>query len=143
MKKQFILLSFLSVLLRVAAQNEQGRDSTLLKHFPTETEGMPQMAPPSTSITSNRKMPIGTSISTDSITLNVPPLPTYVPTLPWMDVKMGKMVSTYDPFAMDYERYGTFRLSDKSMLGTFSTYGASVQCLKDEAGNGPHTSSGH
>lgn len=122
MRKLFIFLLFLSTILRVAAQNEQPKDSTSLKRFPIENGGVPQTAPPSTSATYNRETPVSTSLSADSITFSVPPLPTHVPTLPWMDVKMGKMVSKYDPFVMDYERYGTFCLSDKSMLGTFSTY---------------------
>ena len=35
---------------------------------------------------------------------------------------MGKMVSHYDPFVMDYELYDTFILSGKTALSTFSTY---------------------
>lgn len=69
MKKLFILLSFLSVFLRAAAQNEQPKDSTLLKRFPTENKGLPQIAPPSTSATSSREMPENTSIDTDSTPL--------------------------------------------------------------------------
>ncbi|RGN37183.1 hypothetical protein [Bacteroides oleiciplenus] len=123
MKKLFILLFLLSVFLRVVAQNEQPEDSTLLKRPPTEVNGLLQMAPPSTSSAiSNREMPVNTSISADSITLNVPPLPTYTPNLPWMDVKMGKMVSHYDPFVMDYELYDAFMLTGKTALSTFSTY---------------------
>ena len=49
-------------------------------------------------------------------------LPTYYPNFPWMDIRMGKMVSSYDPFVMDYEHYGAFQLSPNSILSTFSTY---------------------
>ena len=122
MKKLFFLLFLLSVFLRIAAQNEQLKDSTLLNRFPTENKGLPQIAPPTTSATFSREMPENTSIGTDSVTLNVPPLPTHIPNLPWMDVKMGKMVSSYDPFVMDYEHYGAFQLSPNSILSTFSTH---------------------
>ena len=122
MKKLFFLLFLLSVFLRIAAQNEQPKDSTLLNRFPTENKGLPQIAPPTTSATFSREMPENTSIGTDSVTLNVPLPPTYIPNLPWMDVKMGKMVSSYDPFVMDYELYDAFMLSGKTMLSTFSTY---------------------
>lgn len=123
MKKLFISLFLLSVFLRIAAQNEQPKDSTSLKRPSTEINRLPQMAPSSTSsATLNREVPIHAPINADSITLNVPPLPTYIPNLPWMDVKMGKMVSHYDPFVMDYELYDTFILSGKTALSTFSTY---------------------
>lgn len=36
MKKLFIILFLLTVSFRVAAQNEQTKDSTLLNRFPTE-----------------------------------------------------------------------------------------------------------
>lgn len=35
-----------------------------------------------------------------------------------------KMVSSYDPYVMDYEHYNAFRLSNVSTLSTFSTYNA-------------------
>lgn len=121
MKKLFCLL-FLTASLHAAAQTEQPKDSTLLKRFPTETGRDPLSLPPATTATPHREMPAETAVSADSITLNLPPQPTYIPNLPWMEIMMGKMVSAYDPYVMDYERYATFRLSSNSALSTFSTY---------------------
>ena len=42
MKKLFIILFLLTVSFRVAAQNEQTKDSTLLNRFPTEMGKEPE-----------------------------------------------------------------------------------------------------
>ena len=102
MKKLFIILFLLTVSFRVAAQNEQTKDSTLLNRFPTEMGKEPLSPPPGTAAAPNRDMSVKTSLSTD--------------------IRMGKMVSSYDPFVMDYEHYGAFQLSPNSILSTFSTY---------------------
>lgn len=119
MKKLFIFLC-LSASLSVAAQNEQPTDSTLLHRLPTEMEGVPQISPPS-AIAPRQEMPVATTLDLDSTKLNIT-IPEYIPTLPWMDVRMGKMVNSYDPYVMDYERYGVFELTRNSALSTFSTY---------------------
>ena len=121
MKKLFIILFLLTVSFRVAAQNEQTKDSTLLNRFPTEMGKEPLSPPPGTTAAPNRDMSVKTSLSTDSTDLHIT-LPTYYPNFPWMDIRMGKMVSSYDPFVMDYEHYGAFQLSPNSILSTFSTY---------------------
>lgn len=121
MKKLFIILFLLTVSFRVAAQNEQTKDSTLLNRFPTEMGKEPLFPPPGTAAAPNRDMPVKTSLSMDSTDLRII-LPTYYPNFPWMDIRMGKMVSSYDPFVMDYEHYGAFQLSPNSILSTFSTY---------------------
>lgn len=121
MKKLFIILFLLTVSFRVAAQNEQTKDSTLLNRFPTEMGKEPLFPPPGTAAAPNRDMPVKTSLSMDSTDLHIT-LPTYYPNFPWMDIRMGKMVSSYDPFVMDYEHYGAFQLSPNSILSTFSTY---------------------
>ena len=120
MKKLFIILFLLTVSFRVAAQNEQTKDSTLLNRFPTEMGKEPLSPPPGTTAAPNRDMSVKTSLSTDSTDLHIT-LPTYYPNFPWMDIRMGKMVSSYDPFVMDYEHYGAFQLSPNSILSTFST----------------------
>lgn len=121
MKKLFIILFLLTVSFRISAQSEQTKDSTLLNRFPTEMGKDPLSPPPGTAAALNRDMSVKTSLSMDSTDLRII-LPTYYPNFPWMDIRMGKMVSSYDPFVMDYEHYGAFQLSPNSILSTFSTY---------------------
>mgnify|MGYP002287006130 CR=1 FL=1 len=92
-----------------------------MNRFPTEMGKEPLFPPPGTAAAPNRDMPVKTSLSMDSTDLRII-LPTYYPNFPWMDIRMGKMVSSYDPFVMDYEHYGAFQLSPNSILSTFSTY---------------------
>ena len=56
MKKLFIILFLLTVSFRVAAQNEQTKDSTLLNRFPTEMGKEPLSPPPGTAAAPNRDM---------------------------------------------------------------------------------------
>ena len=66
MKKLFIILFLLTVSFRVAAQNEQTKDSTLLNRFPTEMGKEPLSPPPGTAAA-----------------------PTYYPNFSWMDTYSG------------------------------------------------------
>lgn len=122
MKKLFAFLFLVFLSLGLAAQSEQPKDSTLLKRIPTETEGLPQQSPPPASAGARRDLPQPATLNADSITLKNIALPAPTSDLPWMEVKMGKMVSAHYPFAMDYERYEAFPLSATGMLSTFSTY---------------------
>ena len=79
MKKLFIILFLLTVSFRIAAQNEQAKDSTLLNRFPTEMGKEPLSPPPGTAAAPNRDMSVKTSLSTDSTDLHIT-LPTYYPT---------------------------------------------------------------
>ena len=88
MKKLFIILFLLTVSFRVAAQNEQTKDSTLLNRFPTEMGKEPLSPPPGTTAAPNRDMSVKTSLSTDSTDLHIT-LPTYYPNFPRMDTCSG------------------------------------------------------
>lgn len=122
MKKLFVFLLFLPLSFSLAAQSEQPKDSISLKRFPTETKATPQAVAP---LNANpQEMPAAATLNIDSTTLKVDlPTATPYPDFPWMEVKMGKkMVSNYDPNALDYEQYATFPLSNVATLSTFSTY---------------------
>lgn len=122
MKKLSAFLFLVTLSLGLAAQSEQPKDSILLKRIPTETERLPLQSPPPASADARRDLPEPATLNADSITLKNIALPAHTPNLPWMEVKMGKMVSAHYPFALDYERYAAFPLSATGMLSTFSTY---------------------
>lgn len=122
MKKLFIFLSLFSLPLGLSAQSELPKDTTLLKRLPATPEvAQPAIAFP---IATPHETPAPATPGIDLPTLKVSPPATAIPypAFPWMEVKMGKMVSTYDPNALDYEQYAAFRLSNTATLNTFSTY---------------------
>ena len=69
MKKLFIILFLLTVSFRVAAQNEQTKDSTLLNRFPTEMGKEPLSPPPGTTAAPNRDMSVKTYTSLFRLTI--------------------------------------------------------------------------